>query len=61
MIPLELPQRSQVRIELFNIRGQSLGVLYEGMQNAGWPKIRCDSSNMASGMYFYRMTARAED
>ncbi len=56
VIPLELPQRSQVEIELFNIRGQSLGVIYEGMQNAGWPKIRYQvPANLASGVYFYRI------
>ena len=56
VIPLELPQRSQVKIELFNIRGQLLGVVYEGVQNAGWPRIRYRVPNqLASGMYFYRI------
>ena len=56
VISLELPQRSNVRIELFNIRGQSLGVIYEGVQNAGWPRIRYRVPNqLASGMYFYRI------
>ena len=56
VIPLELPQRSQVKIELFNIRGQSLGVIYEGVQNAGWPRIRYRvPGQLASGMYFYRI------
>ena len=58
MIPLELPQRSHVKIELFNVRGQKLGVIFEGVQNAGWPKIHYNASGLASGMYFCRVTAK---
>jgi hypothetical protein len=57
VIPLELPQRSKVQVELFNIRGQSLGVVYDGIENAGWPKIRFEASRLASGIYFYRVQA----
>jgi hypothetical protein len=57
MIPLELPQRSHVKIELFNVRGQSLGVIFEGIENGGWPKIRYNASRLASGMYFCQATA----
>jgi hypothetical protein len=57
IIPLELPQRSNVKIELFNIRGQSLGIIYQGIQNAGWPKISYNALALSSGMYFCRVTA----
>jgi len=57
VIPLELPQRSRVKIELFNLRGQSLGVIHEGIENAGWPRIRYNASALSSGVYFYRVTA----
>jgi hypothetical protein len=57
IIPLELPQRSNVKVELFNVQGQSVGVVFEGVQSAGWPKIRCDAANLSSGVYFYRVTA----
>jgi hypothetical protein len=56
VIPLELPQRSRVKIELFNVRGQSMGVIYQGMQNAGWPKIGYKAAALASGVYFYRVS-----
>lgn len=58
VIPLELPQRSQITLDLFNVRGQKVATLYEGVQNAGWPKIRYDASRLASGMYFYRLIAK---
>jgi hypothetical protein len=57
IIPLELPQRSHVRVELFNLRGQNLGVIFEGTENAGWPKISYNASALSSGIYFYRVTA----
>lgn len=57
VIPLELPQRSQVKIELFNVCGQRLGILYEGIENAGWRKIRFGAGDLSSGVYFYRITA----
>jgi hypothetical protein len=58
IIPLELPQRSHVKIELFNIQGQNLGLIFEGMENAGTPKIHCRAPQWASGIYFYRVSAR---
>jgi len=58
VIPLELPQRSQVKIELFNVCGQSLGVVYQGIQEAGWQKIPYNASALASGLYFCRVTAQ---
>jgi hypothetical protein len=61
IIPLELPQRSKVRVELFNIKGQSLGTIYEGIQNAGWPKIHYNASSLASGLYFYRIVAEGQE
>jgi hypothetical protein len=57
IIPLELPQRSHVKIELFNVQGRSLGVIFKGVREAGWPKIHCNASHLASGMYFCRVTA----
>jgi hypothetical protein len=58
IIPLELPQRSEIRIELFNIQGQSLGTIYQGIQNAGWPKVSYNASALSSGLYFCRVTAK---
>lgn len=61
IIPLELPQRSKVRVELFNVKGQSLGTVFEGIENAGWPKIRFNASWLASGVYFCRVIAEGQE
>jgi len=57
VIPLELPQRSQVRLEIFNVKGQLLGQPFEHTYDAGWPKIRWNAAKLPSGIYFYRITA----
>ena len=57
LIPLELPQRSKVKLEIFNIRGQLLGMPYETIYDAGWHKIKWDASKLPSGVYFCRITA----
>ncbi|HEX7344973.1 MAG TPA: T9SS type A sorting domain-containing protein [bacterium] len=57
VIPLELPQRSRVKLEIFNIKGQQLGLPFEHTYDAGWPKIRWNASKLPSGIYFYRITA----
>jgi len=57
VIPLELPQRSHVKLELFNVKGQRLGLPFEHIYDAGWPKIRFNASKLSSGIYFYRITA----
>jgi hypothetical protein len=55
IIPIDLPQRSHVKIELFNLQGQSLGVIYEGTQNAGSARIGYEGSRLTSGIYFLRV------
>ncbi|MFH1736113.1 MAG: N-acetylmuramoyl-L-alanine amidase [bacterium] len=57
VIPLELPQRSRLRLDLFNVQGRNLGRVFEGIKNAGKAEIRYNASTLASGVYFYRITA----
>ncbi|MCX6641267.1 MAG: T9SS type A sorting domain-containing protein [bacterium] len=57
VIPLELPQRSKVRIEVFNVKGQRVGNLYESVENAGYPKVYYNAAQLSSGVYFCRVTA----
>ncbi|MBU1652747.1 T9SS type A sorting domain-containing protein [bacterium] len=57
VIPLALPQRSKVQINVYNIKGQLVSRLFNGVQNAGHAQIRYNASRLPSGMYFYRVTA----
>jgi hypothetical protein len=57
VFPLELPQRSRVRIDVFDISGRKVWTVSAGVQNAGWPKVHYNASRLSSGVYFYRVTA----
>jgi subtilisin family serine protease len=61
IIPLELPQRSRIRIDLYNLQGRNLGTVYEDIKEAGWTQIRYDALRLASGVYFYRVIAEGQE
>jgi hypothetical protein len=42
---------------VFNTLGQRVVQLVNGDIDAGYHEIRFDGNNLASGVYFYRMTA----
>ncbi|MBM2841607.1 MAG: hypothetical protein HW412_2135, partial [Bacteroidetes bacterium] len=56
-ISFELPVRSQVRIELFNLLGQSAGILLNDILPAGRHSAVVNASGLTSGVYLYRITA----
>jgi hypothetical protein len=58
-IQIELPQRSDVKLELYNIKGQLVRTIYSGIQNAGSPKFRFEADNLPSGVYFYKIKAES--
>ncbi|MCP4580464.1 MAG: T9SS type A sorting domain-containing protein [candidate division Zixibacteria bacterium] len=46
-----------VVVEVYNILGQQVTTLFEGVQPAGEHSLRWDASGMSSGMYFVRLAA----
>jgi hypothetical protein len=64
-ISYSLPELSQVQIEIFNIRGQLVMTLTDGLEPAGYKNItwlgKDDNGNpLSSGIYFYRLTAEGK-
>ena len=51
-----LPTASDIRLEVFTLSGQRVAVLHEGFQAAGYHTIAMDASDLASGVYLYRLT-----
>jgi hypothetical protein len=58
-IDYALPEAAKVKVEVYNVLGQVVDVLVDGNQEAGFHKVVWDASNMASGVYFYRITANS--
>jgi hypothetical protein len=56
-IPFTLPARSDVRIVLVNLLGQTVRVIASGTYEAGEHRVRLDGGGLASGVYLYRMEA----
>jgi len=52
-----LPQDSQIKIDLFNLQGQLLRTIEQNKRPAGIHKIVFKADALASGIYFYRLSA----
>jgi hypothetical protein len=59
ILQIELPQKSQVNLELYNINGQLVRTIYSGIQNAGSFQFRFEASDLPSGVYFCKMKAES--
>lgn len=53
---LNLEDSTDLRVEIFNILGQSIKVLYSGSATKGIHTYTWDSSPYSSGVYFYKAT-----
>jgi hypothetical protein len=56
-IQYALPSRSQVTLTIYNTLGQIVRELVNGEMEAGYHSVEFDGSNLASGVYLYRMQA----
>jgi Secretion system C-terminal sorting domain len=56
-ISYSLSKASYVKLHVFNILGKELATLADGFQSAGNHSVHFLASNMASGVYFYRLEA----
>ncbi|SMO42578.1 T9SS type A sorting domain-containing protein [Gracilimonas mengyeensis] len=54
-ISYSIPEASDVSLTIYNAMGQEVATLYQGMQSAGNHTVTFNASNLASGIYFYRL------
>jgi len=56
LISYSLPEVSAVRLEVFNLQGQRIAVLVNGVQAAGQYQFNYDASALPTGLYVYRIS-----
>jgi hypothetical protein len=56
-ISFALPQKSFVTIEIYDILGQKVTTLFDGLKEAGFHGIVWATDGISSGLYVYRFTA----
>jgi hypothetical protein len=56
-IRYSIPRRSHVTLSVFDILGRQVATLVSAQQESGYHEARFDASGLASGVYFYRLTA----
>ena len=54
-IEYSLPQSGDVSLIVYNLLGQEVAKLVNGKLDAGYHEVTWDASNMASGVYIYRL------
>lgn len=54
-INYQVPVNAEVRLEVFNMLGQSVALLVNDQKTAGSHTVRFDASDLSSGMYFYQI------
>ncbi len=54
-----LPERSIVSLKIYNILGQEVATLVNGIEEPGGRQTQFNANNMASGVYFYRLITTA--
>ena len=57
VIRYALPVAGQVRLKVFNILGEAVAMLSDGLQGPGERSVTFDASNLPSGIYIYRLEA----
>lgn len=56
-IPYDVPTRSLVALELYDVLGRKVRTLVNELQEPGFKSAWLDAANLASGVYVYRLTA----
>jgi hypothetical protein len=56
-IEFSIPKQSQVSLKVFNLLGQEVATLVNGVLPVGHHTATFNASNLASGVYFYRIDA----
>ena len=56
-ISYALPAASYVTLKVFNMLGQEVATLVDGVQDAGYKSATFEMGNLSSGVYVYQLSA----
>ena len=56
-ISYAVPQKSYLTLKIYNILGQEVMTLFDGVRNAGNYKVTFDGKGLSSGVYLYQLKA----
>lgn len=55
-ISFSLPQKSQIKLKVFDVLGREIQILAEGIYEAGKHEVEFNASSLSSGVYFYNLS-----
>ena len=58
-INFDLPEAAKVKLIIYNILGQNVMTLMDATTSAGYKSVNWDASELASGLYIYRIEAES--
>jgi hypothetical protein len=56
-IQFGIPEETNVKLVVYNIKGQTVTTLVDGFLNSGYHYAEFNASNLSSGIYFYKIIA----
>ncbi len=59
VIRYQLPADGRVTLKVYNLLGQVIATLVDGVETAGFKSVRFDAGSLASGIYIYRLTTES--
>ena len=57
VIKYELPMDASVTLKVYDVLGKEVAILVDGFKQGGYHQVSFDARSLASGVYFYRLTA----